>query len=231
MNNTPFQQVRSLSEAEVTHSLLQRVYLWMTGGIATTALVGSVASDIPALVSMLTNGFMPTLVLAVLTIGLVFFISARIQSMSASMAAALFLLYAALNGLFFTPIFLIYTDASLASTFLCTAGTFGAMSLYGAFTKRDLGWIGRCAIMCILGLIICTVVNMFFRNNMLDFITSVAGVVIFSGLTAYDTQKLINTKDFSVLSINHVAVLGALTLYLDFINLFLYLLRFMGRRN
>lgn len=230
MNPPSYQQSYSQSQDEATHAFLQRVYLWMTGGVGITALVGSTAASIPSLAAYLSTGLAPFIVLALLTLGMVIFLSARIQSLSASTAAAIFILYAALNGLLFTPIFLIYTEASLGTTFLCTAGTFGVMSLYGAFTKKNLSGIGRFLMMSLFGLIICSVVNIFFHNNLFTFITSIAGVVIFSGLTAYDTQRLVNTKDFSI-GINRLAILGALTLYLDFINLFLYLLRFMGKRN
>jgi hypothetical protein len=150
------------------------------------------------------------------------------------MATLMFVVYAILNGVTFSSLFYVYTLGSLASTFLICAGTFGAMSLVGYFTKSDLSSIGKYLIMALIGLIIATVVNIFVKSTALEMIMTYAGVLIFVGLTAYDTQKIkkmfMNAPDASE-STQKYAVLGALTLYLDFINLFLYLLRIFGRRD
>ena len=157
-----------------------------------------------------------------------------IHKLSSYNAILLFLLYAVLNGLTFSVIFLVYTSESISSTFLITAGTFGAMSAYGFFTKKDLTKIGSLAMMALIGIIIASVVNMFFKNEMIHWIITYLGVAIFVGLTAYDTQKLksIAANGFeNEESMEKSAIIGALTLYLDFINLFLFLLRIFGTRK
>ena len=167
-------------------------------------------------------------------IALVIGLSAAINRISLAMATLMFVVYAILNGVTFSSLFYVYTLGSLASTFLICAGTFGAMSLVGYFTKSDLSSIGKYLIMALIGLIIATVVNIFVKSTALEMIMTYAGVLIFVGLTAYDTQKIkkmfMNAPDASE-STQKYAVLGALTLYLDFINLFLYLLRIFGRRD
>jgi FtsH-binding integral membrane protein len=150
------------------------------------------------------------------------------------MAISVFLLYAILNGLTMSVIFLVYTSESIASTFYITAGTFAAMSLYGYYTKKDLTSIGNMAMMALIGIIIASIVNMFFHNEMMYWIITYLGLAIFVGLTAYDTQKLkqIGSNGFEYEeSMEKIAILGALTLYLDFINLFLFLLRIFGGRK
>ena len=148
------------------------------------------------------------------------------------MATALFFLFAIVNGLSLAPIFLIYTTTSIASTFFITAATFGAMSLYGYFTNTDLSKFGSILVMALIGLIICAVVNIFVASSTLEWIISGAGVLIFVGLTAWDTQKIKNMAlSMPDASDGRLATIGALSLYLDFINLFLYLLRFLGDRR
>ena len=168
-------------------------------------------------------------------LGLVWFISARIMSLSVTTAGVLFAIYALLNGVTFSFIFLVYTAASIAQTFFITSGVFAAMGLVGLFIKRDLSTFGRIFYMALIGLIIASVANWFFKNDMLMSICNYLGVIIFTGLTAYDTQKIKNL----LLSVGgadnemglRISLLGSLTLYLDFVNLFLYLLRFFGRRR
>ena len=165
---------------------------------------------------------------------LVVYLSRAIQKMSQSTAIFVFLVYAVLNGLTMSVIFMIYTTASIASTFYITAGTFGVMSLYGYYTKNDLTKIGNLAMMGLVGIIIASIVNMFFQNDMMGWIITYLGVAIFVGLTAYDTQKLkeIGANGFrNGESMEKTAIMGALTLYLDFINLFLFLLRIFGDRK
>ena len=165
---------------------------------------------------------------------LVIALSAAIQRISAGVASAMFLLYAGINGLTISAIFLIYTGQSIASTFFVTAGTFGAMSLYGYYTKRDLTSIGNLCFMLLLGLILASVVNFFWANSTLYWIITYAGIGIFVGLTAYDTQRIkqigMSIGEDGQL-VQKAAVLGALRLYLDFINLFLLLLRLLGLRR
>ncbi|HEY9544015.1 Bax inhibitor-1/YccA family protein, partial [Prevotella sp.] len=162
------------------------------------------------------------------------FLSARINKMSLTTATLSFLLYSVLNGVTMSIIFLAFTASSIATTFYITAGTFGAMALYGYVTKTDLSKFGSLLRMALLGLIIALVVNIFLRNSMFDMIISGIGVLIFTGLTAYDSQKI---KEALAMSedggeaTQKIALMGALTLYLDFINLFIYLLRFFGKGN
>jgi hypothetical protein len=172
--------------------------------------------------------------LIIAEIALVGYISARIQRLTTSTAISLFLLYSVLNGLTLAFIFMAYTSASIASTFMVTAGTFGAMSLYGYFTKKDLTKLGNIAFMALIGIIIASVVNFFMESTMMYWIITYLGVIIFVALTAYDTQKLkrIAAEGFqNEETMEKSAILGALTLYLDFINLFLFLLRIFGDRK
>jgi FtsH-binding integral membrane protein len=172
--------------------------------------------------------------LIVAQLGLVIWLSARIAAMSAMTATLIFLGYSMLTGLTLSVVFLAYTASSLASTFFVTAGTFGAMCLYGATTKRDLTGLGSFLTMGLIGMVIASVVNMFLQNSTFYWITTYIGVIIFVGLTAYDAQKI---KAMSVVALEggeseqKGAILGALRLYLDFINLFLLLLRVMGKRR
>ena len=161
---------------------------------------------------------------------IVFSLSARISKMSSATATLLFYVFAALNGLALAPIFIVYTATSIAKTFFICAGTFGAMSVYGYFTTQDLTKWGNFLFYALIGLIIASVVNIFTHSDTLGWIISCAGVLIFVGLTAWDTQKIKQMAQYAPSSMaGHLATIGALSLYLDFINLFLYLLRFMGR--
>lgn len=161
---------------------------------------------------------------------LVFVLSSRIMSLSFVTASLMFVIYSIMNGVFFSFILLAYTEQSIATTFLITAGTFGAMSLFGFVTKRDLSAMGRILFMLLIGLIIATVVNIFMKAEGLTLILNYAGVVIFVGLTAYDTQsiKQMLQEHGDKEGAEKIALLGSLSLYLDFINLFIYLLRFFG---
>jgi len=163
---------------------------------------------------------------------LVIALSAAINRISLTAATLLFVLYSMVNGLTMSYIFLIYEISSIATTFLVCALDFGAMALIGSFTKKDLSAIGRFGLMALIGLIIASIVNMFLKNEMMDFVISGIGVLLFTGLTAYDAQKIklmFAEADDASESMQKYALLGSLTLYLDFINLFLYLLRFMGK--
>jgi FtsH-binding integral membrane protein len=174
-----------------------------------------------------------TIVLFLGTLGLVFLISFRISSLQPSTAFALFMVYAAALGLMLSSVFLTYTGASITRTFFISAASFGALSLYGYTTQRDLSPIGSFLIMGVIGLVIAMVVNYFLKSSGLDFVISAAGVLIFAGLTAWDTQRIKEMfdpmEDGTI--VGRKAVMGALTLYLDFINLFLFMLRFLGDRR
>ena len=211
-----------------------RVYNWMTAGLAITGFMAFYVSNNETIMGIIFgNPFMP-IVLIIVQIGLVFWLASRVMQMSVSQATGVFMLYAGLTGVPFSFIFIAYTSASITSTFLVTAGTFGAMSLYGYTTKKDLTSWGSFLFMGLIGIIIASVVNMFMQSNMMHMIITYAGVLIFVGLTAYDTQKI---KEMNILGNEGTdedtkeAISGALTLYLDFINLFLMLLRLMGDRR
>lgn len=227
------QEVMNLSVAEVEErSFISKVYRWMGLGLLITALVAYF---------VVSSGFVYTLAsntilfygVIIAELGLVIYLSSRIQKMSAEAATTIFIIYSALNGVTLSLIFLIYTGASVASTFMTTALTFGAMSAYGYFTKRDLTTMGSYLQMALIGLIIASVINMFWANSTMYWIISYAGVLLFVGLTAYDTQKIkrIGATVDGVQATQKVAIMGALTLYLDFINLFLMLLRILGNRK
>ena len=212
---------------------MMRVYNWMTAGLSVTAAVAYLIATSPGLAMAIANPWiMVPLVIAQL--GLVVWLAARVMQMSAAQATAVFLLYSALTGVTLSFVFLAYTAASLTSTFLVTAGTFGAMSFYGYTTKRDLTTYGSFLFMGLMGIIIASVVNFFLQSPMVYWLVTYAGVLIFVGLTVYDTQKI---KEMNILGNEGTeedtkeAVRGALTLYLDFINLFLMLLRLMGNRR
>src|SRR6185369_1348551 len=174
-----------------------------------------------------------TIVLFLGTLGLVFFLSFRINNLQPSTALMLFMVYAGALGLMLSSIFLTYTGTSITRVFFISAASFGALSLYGYTTQRDLSPIGSFLIMGLIGLVIAMVVNMFLKSGPLDFVISAAGVLIFAGLTAWDTQKIKEMYDPNEdgTIVGRKAVMGALTLYLDFINLFLFMLRFLGDRR
>jgi len=211
-----------------------RVYNWMTAGLAITGFMAFYVSNSPAMMKIIFGNPIMPIALIITQIGLVFWLATRVMQMSASKATGVFMLYAGLTGITFSAIFMAYTTASIFSTFLVTAGTFGAMSLYGYTTKKDLTSWGSFLFMGLIGIIIASLVNMFMQSSMMHMIITYAGVLIFVGLTAYDTQKI---KEMNILGNEGTeedtkeAIRGALTLYLDFINLFLMLLRLMGDRR
>ena len=215
-------------------SFMSRVYGWMCLALVVTALVSVYTASTPALVQLIFGNKLLFWGLLIGEIALVSWLSFAVQRMSATMATLLFLVYAAVNGLTMSFIFLMYTASSIASTFLITAGTFGVMSLYGYFTKRDLTSLGNLLFMALIGLIIASIVNIFWQNSTFYWITTYAGVLIFTGLVAYDTQKI---KNMNVIGNEGTeedrkeSIMGALALYLDFINLFLYMLRIFGSRR
>lgn len=214
---------------------MTRVYLWMAFGLFATAYTSYMTLNSEVLLQLIFGNKMVFYGLLIGQFALVVGISAMIQRISAFAAMALFFLYAVMNGLTFSVIFLAYTEASIVSAFGITAGMFAGLSAFGFFTKRDLSAMGAMMISALWGLILASVVNLFFQNGIIDWITSIAGVVIFSGLIAYDTQKIkaMNpvVQDGNSDDVTKVAVMGALKLYLDFINLFLSLLRLFGKRR
>ena len=213
-------------------SVMQQVYLWMTAGLLLTGAISSMLASNEVLLGKVLNPYI-FIGLFVVELGLVIAISAFINKMSPALATGLFILYAAINGITLTPIFLAYTSASIATAFFTTAGMFAALTLYGTVTKRDLSGMGRFLLMALFGLFIATIVNIFLKNSMMDFVISIFGVIIFAGLTAYDTQRLnqLASQATSEDEIGRFSIMGALILYLDFINLFLYLLRLFGKRR
>ncbi len=219
---------------ETAYNFMYRVYGWMAVALSLTAVTAYWVASQPAFYTTLVRqpGLMFALILGQLA--LVIGLSIFLPKMNLVTATIMFLVYAVMVGITLSSIFFVYTAASIYSTFLVTSGMFGGMCLYGYFTRADLTGIGSMSIMLLWGLILGMLVNMFLRSPGFDFALSAVGVVVFTLLTAYDAQKikrlgqqLIADKE----TIGKVAILGALTLYLDFINLFLFLLRFMGQRR
>lgn len=214
---------------ESARSFMQRVYWWMSVGLALTGGIAWVVASSQQLTAMVLPYYFPLLLAELAVVFLFSFIQSKV---SGPVAAAMFLLYAVLSGLTFSVLFLVYELGSVGSAFAITAGTFGAMSVYGTVTKKDLSGWGSFLMMGLIGIIIAGIVNIFVQSDMLGFVKSCAAVLIFAGLTAYDTQKLrqyhANSGYSSAMSL---AISGALMLYLDFVNLFLNILRLMGRRR
>ncbi len=232
MNNYPYDMPQyagsDFSLSQRVSTVMKGVYLRMTFGLIVTALVSLLANTQGFVYYMATHPFVYW-GLFILEIGIVIFLSARLTKMSSASAAALFYLFAIINGLALSSIFVVYTGASIAKTFFITAGTFGGMTIFGYTTKQDLSKIGSLLYMALWGLIICIVVNFFMHSSTLDWIISIAGVIIFVGLTAWDTQQIKTmAEQLPASSAGHLATIGALSLYLDFINLFIYLLRIFG---
>ncbi|MDR1126395.1 MAG: Bax inhibitor-1/YccA family protein [Deltaproteobacteria bacterium] len=233
-SHTP--QAGSLSASrELTNAFLRGVYLWMGIGLAITAVVSWQVAGSYAIMNAIYSNMVLLIVLIVAQLGLVVALSAAIQKMSSGMATGLFMLYSALSGVTLAPIFVIYTSTSIAGTFAACAGMFAAMSIYGLVTKRDLTSLGSFMFMGLIGIIIASVVNIFLQSEAMHYVIGYIGVIVFLGLTAYDTQKLRNMGESAphddALAIRRGTILGALTLYLDFINLFLMLLRIFGDRR
>ncbi|WP_027716876.1 Bax inhibitor-1/YccA family protein [Desulfuromonas sp. TF] len=212
------------------NTLLRQVYAWMGLGLLLTAAMSVVTLSSPALLELVFGNRLVFYGLILGELGLVIAVSAAINRLSAATATALFLLYAALNGITFSVIFVVYTAESIASTFVVTAATFGAMSIYGYTTRRDLTNWGSFLFMGLIGIVIASVVNIFVESSAASWVISAIGVIVFTGLTAYDTWK-IKAMAAAGAQGRKPAILGALTLYLDFINLFLMLLRLFGNRR
>lgn len=233
--NNYYDKGQTLAQSSVFAVLMRNVYTWMACGLAMTALTAMIVGRNENWVyTLATSGMYWGLFIA--EVVLVIFLSARINKMSFATAGLMFAAYAILNGVTMSFIMLAYTAESIAQAFFVTAGTFGAMSLVGFFIKKDLSAMGRTLMMALIGLIIATIVNIFWQNSMMASILNYAGVIIFVALTAYDTQKIkvmLQQAQYAGISdqTNKLALMGSLTLYLDFINLFLYILRLFGNRK
>jgi FtsH-binding integral membrane protein len=234
MNNYPPQFDQSYNANFVTtiSSVMRRVFTKMTLALVVTGLVALYCANSYAFLNFMFTNTWSLILLCIAEIGIVIGLSAGINKLSNSAATALFYAFAIINGMTLSPIFLVYTGASIAKTFFITAGTFGAMAVYGYFTDRDLSKFGSMLTMALFGLIIVSLVNMFLKSSGLDWVISFVGVALFIGLTAWDTQKIKQlAMQMPESSVGRLATLGALSLYLDFINLFLYLLRFFGNQR
>ena len=223
-----------ITRPEAINAFMRGVYLWMSVGLAVTALLSYLTITAFSLRELFQYRYVMFGLIAAEFL-LVIALSAAINKMSAFVATALFLLYSALNGVTIAPVLLLYTRASVFQAFLTAAGMFGAMSVYGMVTKRDLTGMGSFMMMGLFGIVIAMIVNFFVQSSMLSLGISILGVFIFLGLTAYDTQKLRrmgeSAPEDDMTAVQRGTILGALTLYLDFINIFLFLLRFMGDRR
>ncbi len=226
---------RSFYSENAVATLMRNMYAWMAIALVITGFTAfAVANSYSLIYAIATNSILfYGLIFAEL--GLVYYLSSRIFRMSFATAGLLFAVYSIINGVTLSLIFLIYEIGSIVSTFFITAGTFGAMAVVGSFLKKDLSFIGRFALMALIGLIIAGVVNIFMRSEGFSFIIAIIGVLVFTALTAYDAQKMKNLIAENGYEVNEntqkLALIGALELYLDFVNLFLYLLRLLGSRR
>src|SRR5438132_13675044 len=222
----------SVQTAERVSAFLWKVYGWMAVGLGLTAVVAFAVAGSPDLLRVLVGNRLVFFALVIAELGLVFFMSARADRLSPGTASGLFALYSALNGVTLSVILLAYTGESVTMTFVVTAGMFGALALFGSTTKRSLAGVGQFFFMGLIGLILASIVGMFWHNDALQFLITVIGVIVFTGLTAWDAQRL---KQMAATvpeeRVGSYAVVGALALYLNFINLFLMLLRVLGGRR
>jgi FtsH-binding integral membrane protein len=214
--------------------LMRKVYVWMTLALAITGFTAYGVATSPGVMQAIYSNPVLFWGLIIAEFALVFGVSAAINRLSLTFATLMFVLYSVINGALLSYIFILYTTSSISTVFFITAGTFAAMAIIGYTTKTDLSSWGKILLMALIGLIIATIVNVFIKSTMFNLILSYVGVLIFVGLTAYDSQKikqmLLQTPDASE-GAQKIALLGALTLYLDFINLFIYLLRIFGKRE
>ena len=236
-NELNFQSIQAERQWEVSEAfpvLMRKVYVWMTLALAITGFTAYGVATSPGILQAIYTSQILFWGLIIAELALVFGVSAAINRISLTMATLMFILYSVINGALMSYIFLAYTASSIATVFFITAGTFGAMALLGYTTKMDLSSMGKILFMALIGLIIATIVNLFVKSSGFTLILSYVGVLIFVGLTAWDSQKikqmLLQAPDAGE-GAQKLALLGALTLYLDFINLFIYLLRIFGKRN
>lgn len=230
-NTRPYEIVSESAYAK----LMRNVYLWMALALVVTGMSAYYVAHSPAIQQVIFSSQIVFWGLIIGELALVFALNAMINRISFTTAGLMFVGYSLMNGVLLSSIFVVYTDESIASVFLITAGTFGAMAIVGSFIKKDLSAVGRIFIMALIGIIIATVVNMFLKSDGLTMILNYLGVLVFVGLTAYDAQKIKMMLQAHGTAMNEstmkIALLGSLSLYLDFINLFLYLLRIFGARR
>ncbi len=215
-------------------ALIRKVYTWMAMALVITGITAYGVAISPNIINLIFSSRIVFFGLIIAELAMVMLLTARLHKLSLTAATLMFVGYSVLNGVTLSCIFLVYTMSSIASTFFICAATFGVMSAYGAMTKTDLSSMGKLLLMAFIGLLIATVVNAFIGNSLLDLILSYVGVLIFVGLTAWDTQKIkmmLANADYMDESAQKQALVGALSLYLDFVNLFLYLLRIFGGRR
>lgn len=218
--------------AERVSAFLTKVYGWMAIGLGLTAAVAYLVSSSPALVGTLTGNQLVFFGLIVIELGLVFFLSARVHTLTPGTAVGLFVAYAALNGVTLSVILLVYSGTSIATTFLVTGTMFGALAFFGTTTRRSLAGAGQFFFMGLIGLLLASIVGMFWQSNALQFLITIVGVIVFTGLTAWDAQRLKHMAlELPPDQAMSYAIVGALSLYLNFVNLFLMLLRLQGRRD
>lgn len=232
MYNDQFSPNQQMTLDTRVSQVMKRVYVKMFLALLVTAFTALFTTQSAELMRMVWSSKSTYLILALVEVGIVIWITARLNKMSSSTATLLFYVFAIINGFTLSAIFFVYSPGSITKTFFITAGTFGAMSVYGYFTNRDLTRVGSFLVMALFGLIIVSLVNIFLKSDSLGWVISFVGVLLFIGLTAWDTQKI---KQMAMTvpdeHTSKLATIGALSLYLDFINLFLYLLRFFGDRN
>lgn len=230
--------VATIQQAQTQAStiFLAKVFNWMAIGLGLTGLAAFITANSQVMQQLVFGNRLVFYGLMFAEIGMVLYLSARLQQISSQAATGLFVAYSVLNGVTLSAILLVYTMSSVAATFFITAGMFGAMAVYGLVTKRDLSGMGSFMAMGLIGIVIASVVNLFLGSPMISWVVSGLGVIIFTGLTAYDVQKITQMGASGILyqgeaAIRKVAIMGALALYLDFINLFLSLLQFLGNRR
>jgi len=219
-------------DADVLAAFMRGVYGWMCGGLAITAATAFLVSSSPALTSAIFGNRVVFWILAIAQLGIVFTLSARVDRMAPRTASLLFLGYSALTGVTLSAILLVFTGESVFTTFIVTAGMFGALAAYGTVTRRELSGLGQFLFMGLIGLVLASIVGLFWHSDALQFVISFIGVIVFAGLTVYDAQRLKQLAfATSAGPTSGATIVGALALYLDFINLFLFLLRFLGARR
>ena len=229
----PDAQATPIVDDSVFAVLMRKVYVWMALALAVTGLTAYGVASSDTLVSLVFSSQAVFWVFAIIELGLVIGLSAAINKLSFTTAAIMFVIYSFVNGVTMSFIFLAYTMSSIALTFFVSAGAFAGMALIGYFIKKDLSGIGKFLLFALIGVIIASVVNIFVKSSGLDFVISIIGVLLLAGLTAYDSQKIKEMLLQAGGEVNEttqkIALMGSLSLYLDFINLFLYLLRFLGK--
>lgn len=224
---------RSMEQTAHLPSLMTRVFSWMFAGLSLTAIISFLLGTDEKVLFYFSANPMVFYGLIIFELVLVFFLSMRVHKLAAGTATFIFFLYAALNGVTLTPLLMMYTATSVTATFFVTAGMFGAFAFYGYVTKRDLSKLGNILIMALIGLLLATLVNIFLASSALYWVITYVGVLLFCGLTAFDIQKIkrMQTAQMDESTHTKAAIMGALALYLDFINMFLYLLRILGSRD